>query len=126
MRLGYPLKGRLSNRVAKRLHIFFQGSFEQGGFTNRTFKKWAKKRNGEDSYLQKTGRLKAQTRVLKVGNGYVSYGNTTTPYAHQHNEGVEQKKRTFIDHSETLNREIAEDIQDELGEILNEIDLISF
>jgi phage gpG-like protein len=101
---------------------FFQDSFTNQGFTDKTLVKWtpsraAKKRGG--ATLVQSGRLRGSIRVTNKTPSGFSVG-TDLPYAEQHNEGKKgQVKRQFIGNSERLvklmqarvNREIRKAIE---------------
>lgn len=86
---------------------FFQDSFTNQGFTDKTLIKWqpsrvAKKRGG--ATLVDSGRLRGSIRVTNVTSNSFRVGSDV-PYAEQHNDGKKgQVKRQFIGSSERLRK----------------------
>lgn len=86
---------------------FFQDSFVNQGFTDKTLVKWqqsraAKRRGG--ATLVDSGRLRGSIRVTNVNQNSFRVGSDV-PYAEQHNEGKKgQVKRQFIGSSERLRK----------------------
>ena len=91
--------------LAEQAKNFFQDSFTNQGFTDKTLVKWqqsraAKKRGG--ATLVKDGFLRDSIRVVSVTESSFQVGSDM-PYAEQHNDGKKgQVKRQFIGNSERL------------------------
>lgn len=71
----------------------FDKNFSRGGFFNQ---KWARKKNGQDSHLIKTGTLRRSIPMGAKIQGNTIYFTSSEKYAKVHNEGgrIDVKRRT--------------------------------
>lgn len=114
-------------KLARTARDFFKEGFDKGGFTNRIFKKWAPKRNGQPSYLKKTGRLQRETGIIRIGQDIAQIGNISTPYAGIHNEGIgNMPERKFVGNSEKLNHKLTMQVREEMKEAVRQALISSF
>jgi len=93
--------------LAEQAKNFFQDSFTNQGFTDKTLVKWTQSRAGKKrggATLVDSGILRGAIMVTNVNaSGFQVGVRADVEYAQQHNEGTKgQVKRQFIGRSERL------------------------
>ncbi len=86
-------KATIIKKIANESESFFRKGFQQGGFTDASFKAWKPRKSKKSSkpILVKTGRLRGSIR-LQINSSVSAKLHTDVPYAEIHNEGGEIQK----------------------------------
>lgn len=103
----------------------FKMSFVNQGFTDRSLKKWKRRKNNSEpdrAILVKTGRLRDSIGYRKIGKDRIQF-KTTVEYAQIHNEGGTtwnggiMPKRQFMGNSYVLSKKIESTITNRINRL---------
>lgn len=104
------LKREVAIKATNKARKFFDNSFANEGFTDRTLRKWPKSQRARrtgDKTLSDTGQLRRSIKATKVSFKRSVIQTTGVVYARRHNEGIRMVRRQFMGDSEKLRKETA-------------------
>lgn len=87
------LERTLPVKIGNQAVVVFQTNFIAGGFIDKNREKWKEKKDGKDSHLIKTGKLRRDVKLQPGANINRILIATSLPYAAIHNFGGQIKKK---------------------------------
>ncbi len=120
-------KSTLPRKVGEIAKNHFLDNFRKGGFVDRTLERWERLKDGTESRLTRSGKLKRSIRVKSARFARIVIGTTGVVYAAIHNFGLKglafgrsafnMPKRQFIGNSRLMDRKIIREIDNEVKRI---------
>jgi phage gpG-like protein len=119
------LKKKLPRAIAVIAKNHYVKSFKEGGFTDKSFKKWAVRKGNTDpgratligdGKKQQAGTLRDSIEIRRDTFKDIRVG-TNNPYAKYHNKGQGHKKRQFIGESRVVTNKVIKLINAQLRKI---------